>query len=172
MNVEQQNSGQPGAATQVAEEGGQLAGQPLAPVVALVAPPAAQPISEAREDGDGEPAYAVHVNGASVTVEMNKVREKRLDANAYDARQQTIVPVVEEPMFYVALDQNNVMARTASINAVDRKVIGALIGGWVAEGFTVTKASLKELAKYVTAARKVYEPKKEVEPASASQAAA
>lgn len=110
--------------------------------------------TQVAEDEAQEQAYAVHVNGQSVTVQMGKARESRMPANAFADRPQTIAVAPAEPTFYVALDANGVMVRCATVNPLDRKVIGALIGGWVAEGFVVTKAGLKEMGRYVSAARK------------------
>lgn len=129
------------------------------PVVpAQVAAPA--PVAQAvQDDEEGSQAYAVHVNGSSVTVEMNKPREKRLALENFEQRPLSAVVKTAEPLFYVAFDENDVLVRVASMSTEDRKVVGALTGGWIAEGFTVARASLKDLAKHVSAARKVYEPK-------------
>jgi hypothetical protein len=118
-----------------------------------------QQSSAATATDELEQSYAVHVNGQSVSIQMGKARDNRLAPEAYGERPQTIATAPVEPLFYVAFDDNGVLARVASVNPLDRKVIGALTGGWIAEGFTVTKASLKELARHVTAARKVFEPK-------------
>lgn len=123
-----------------------------APVVPVAAPAVGG--TQAADDEEQEQAYAVHVNGQSVTVQMGKARESRLSENAYAGRPQTIETAPAEPTFYVALDANGVMVRCATVNPLDRKVIGALVGGWVAEGFVVTKAGLKEMGRYVSAARK------------------
>lgn len=123
-----------------------------APVVPVAAPAVGD--TQAADDEEQEQAYAVHVNGQSVTVQMGKARESRLSENAYAGRPQTIETAPAEPTFYVALDANGVMVRCATVNPLDRKVIGALVGGWVAEGFVVTKAGLKEMGRYVSAARK------------------
>lgn len=126
-----------------------------APVQAAAGPEASAPAaSQTLCDDEQEQSYAVHVNGQSVTVQMGKARETRMPAGAYADRPQTIATAPVEPTFYVALDENGVMARCATVNPLDRKVIGALIGGWVAEGFVVTKAGLKEMGRFVSAARK------------------
>lgn len=126
-----------------------------APEVASAPTKPTQAPSVANED---DAAYAVHVNGSSVTVEMGRARASRIEADAFAAREQIAV-APKQPMFYVGFDGNGVMARCVSISDVDRKTVGAMIGAWAADGFMVSTCTLKDLAKHVGAARKVHEPK-------------
>jgi len=126
--------------------------------------PAGAPTDAAETD----PAYAVHVVGQRVTVEMGKPRDRRIEPEQFNERAQTVTPGSAEPLFYVGLDEKGVMVRCTSFTLADRKVIGALTGGWVAEGLTVSKASLKELSRYVAAARKIFEVK-EVKPVEGAE---
>lgn len=133
---------------------------PVAPVAVQAAPaPQAKIAAESLDEGV-DANYSVTVNGGSVTVAMGAAKPRRLDEQAYANREQVVVNQPKEPKFVVATDQNGVLARVISMDDSDRKVSGALIGGWIADGYTVTTVTLKDLAKLVGAARKVYEPKK------------
>jgi hypothetical protein len=69
-----------------------------------------------------------------------------IDANAYDNK---AVALELEPAYYVALGKTGLMERSVSLTAEDRKVVAALVGGWVAEGFQPLPCDLKGFAKHV-----------------------
>ncbi len=54
-----------------------------------------------------------------------------------------------EPAFYVAVDKEGRMVRSVSVTAEDRKVVAALVGNWIAEGFQPVPCNIKQYAKHV-----------------------
>lgn len=59
------------------------------------------------------------------------------------------VTVTNEPAFYVALGADGLMARSVGVTQEDRKVVAALVGNWIAEGFLPTACDVKTYGKHV-----------------------
>ncbi len=59
--------------------------------------------------------------------------------------------ISNEPAFYIALDDKGIMVRNVSVNIADRKNVAALVGNWIAEGFTPVPVDVKGFAKHVRA---------------------
>jgi hypothetical protein len=66
--------------------------------------------------------------------------------------------VENEPAFYIALGADNLLARSVSVNAADRKTVAALIGNWIAEGFHPQPVDLKGYVKHVRALASARKP--------------
>lgn len=62
--------------------------------------------------------------------------------------------VQTEPAFYVALDANGHVIRSVSVTVEDRKVVAALVGNWIAEGFQPIPCDLKNYMKHLRATAK------------------
>lgn len=52
-----------------------------------------------------------------------------------------------ELTFYTAQDREGNITGTAQVNPIDRKVIGALVGNWIAAGYAVSRKTYKEMNK-------------------------
>lgn len=98
-----------------------------------------------------------------------------------DAQQKGLSPqdfsdkpltVETAPAFYVALDANGLMVRSVSVTAADRKVVAALVGNWIAEGFQPVPCDIKAYAKHVRALASAEKSKTAVagEPAASAEA--
>lgn len=72
--------------------------------------------------------------------------------------------VQNEPAFYVALDDAGCVVRSVSVTVEDRKVVAALVGNWIAEGFLPTPCDLKGYTKHLRNTAKI---KAAAEPAAA-----
>lgn len=57
--------------------------------------------------------------------------------------------------FYTAQDESGAIIGSAQVNPVDRKVIGALVGNWIAAGFVVSRKTYKEMNKIVREQQKI-----------------
>lgn len=99
-----------------------------------------------------------------------------------DAQQKGLSPqdfsdkpltVETAPAFYVALDANGLMVRSVSVTAADRKVVAALVGNWIAEGFQPVPCDIKAYAKHVRALASAEKSKTVVagEPAATAETA-
>lgn len=116
------------------------------------------------------------IDGAIVISGLNGDQQKGLAPQDFSDKPQTVEIA---PAFYVALGADGLMARSVSVTAADRKVVAALVGNWIAEGFQPIPCDIKAYAKHVralTAAEKAKttvggETTEVAEPAAAAPAA-
>lgn len=90
------------------------------------------------------------IDGKAV-IDLNPGTPKSLTPEDF-AGKDVVVKV--EPAFYVALGENGLLVRTVSVALEDRKTVAALVGNWIAEGFTPVPCDIKTFAKHVAALNK------------------
>lgn len=92
-----------------------------------------------------------------------------LTPSDFGDKQQVAIQV--EPAFYIALDKNGLLARSVSVTVEDRKVVAALVGNWIAEGFQPLPVDIKAYAKHVRNLAAAHKPVKAADAGEAAPAA-
>ena len=108
------------------------------------------------------PIRKISMLGDSLVVELNTPDAKPA-AHAFEERHE--VTACPADSFHGCFNAAGVLERVVTTNAADRKVLGALVGGWVAEGFRVQTLSRKEAIKHLRAGLPAA-PKQDQAPAS------
>jgi hypothetical protein len=89
----------------------------------------------------------VSVTDGEILVQMQP-KDVKLGATAFAEREIISLPAIV-PGYYIALDDQGVMQRCVADCVPDKKVVAALVGNWVADGFDVMRVARKELVKHL-----------------------
>lgn len=111
--------------------------------------------------------YSVEVTESGVSVVMHPEKEQKLTPQNFETAPVS-VPAAGEMAFYGAFNEQGAMERCVSSHIGDRKVVAALVGNWVAEGYNVQRMARKEMVKQL---RKIDAAAKEEADRVISQAA-
>ncbi len=90
--------------------------------------------------------YSVEVTESGVSVVMHPEKEQKLSPQNFESAPVS-VPAAGETAFYGAFNEQGAMERCVSSHIGDRKVVAALVGNWVAEGYNVQRMTRKEMVK-------------------------
>ena len=116
---------------------------------------------------DKQEKYSVEVTESGVSVVMHPEKERKLTPQNFETAPVS-VPAAGETAFYGAFNEQGAMERCVSSHIGDRKVVAALVGNWVAEGYNVQRMARKEMVKQL---RKIDAAAKEEADRVISQAA-
>lgn len=90
--------------------------------------------------------YSVEVTESGVSVVMHPEKEQKLSPQNFEAAPVS-VQSAGDVCFYGAFNEQGVMERSVTSHIGDRKVVAALVGNWVAEGYSVERMTRKEMVK-------------------------
>lgn len=95
---------------------------------------------------DKQEKYSVEVTDSGVSVVMHPEKEQKLSPQNFEAAPVS-VQSAGDVCFYGAFNEQGVMERSVTSHIGDRKVVAALVGNWVAEGYSVERMTRKEMVK-------------------------
>jgi hypothetical protein len=102
---------------------------------------------ERKNMSESNNGMQVSVSDGQVLVQM-KQDDQKLGHLDFATREVINLPA-PTPGYYIAIDENGVMHRCVADCLPDKKVVAALVGNWVADGFNVMRVGRKELMKHL-----------------------